>query len=211
MSPTTSAHPALSHRDDDRQKSGKRCRPVPEFFQLSLPRSTLRCSRSVTAPAFHCGRRRLRFRAHSRHWREVAQTRPLVSIAPSPRLRARHRRLCRASPCADSSLHSRRSPALRSAPARQPRSLMGEGNFSRAAPSSQPSHTLRDADGGTCAGGLSSAQAPPSVHTSRGEQRLPTKSWPHPITLHCRPFLSPCARNAARAPLPASADAELRS
>lgn len=126
---------ASSHRHADRQKSGKRCRPVPELFQLSLPRSTLRCSRSVTGPAFRCGRRRLRFRAHSRLWRDVAQARPPARIAPSRKLQVRHRRLCRASTCADSSLHSRRSPALRSAPARQPRSPMGEGNFSWAAPS----------------------------------------------------------------------------
>jgi hypothetical protein len=171
---------------------------VPEFFQVSLPRSTLRCSRSVTAPAFRCARRRLRFRAHSRLWREVAPARPPARIAPSRRLRARHRRLCRASTCADSSLPSRRSPALRSAPARQPRSLREEGNFSRAAPSpflhaqsprgwrcalwiaplargNQPSHALTNAYGGTCASGRSSAQAPPSVHTSKGRTTMSDK------------------------------------
>ena len=142
-----------------------RCRNSSSFrfrVRRSAAPATLR------RPPFRCGRRWLRFRAHSRLWQDVAQARPLARIAPSRKLQARHRRLCRAPTCADSSLHLRRSPALRSAPMRQPRSLIGEGNLSWAAHSpffdhsvaarlavlallrrsrvrSQQSHTLRDA------------------------------------------------------------------
>src|SRR5690606_31742939 len=45
--------------------------------------------------------------AHGRLWRFVVRARPFAWIAPCRRLWSRHRRPCRASTCADSSLRSR--------------------------------------------------------------------------------------------------------
>ena len=99
------------------------------FLPSRRPRSTAQARNSSSAlfrarhsgaPAalrlasVRCGRRRLGSRAIGRLWRFVARARPFARIALRRRLRSRHRRPCRATTCADSFLHSRLSPALRS-------------------------------------------------------------------------------------------------
>jgi len=82
-----------------------------------------------------CGRRRLGSRATGRLWRTVAPARPFARIAPSRRLRVRHRRPCRAPTGADSFLRSGFSPTLRSRACVPSAQAPWETvNFSRAAP-----------------------------------------------------------------------------